>query len=144
MVRAESSGFQPVPRRVQAIAARVPGVATASGILYDQVEVNGKRSNLLYDDLGGVEPSRIARRLQVRLDSRLGRDAARRLHGDNAVVEEQFAKAHHIGRRATASRSSTPSGGEATLTAIGEYRDPTILQGLMVDRRTLEADLGGP
>jgi putative ABC transport system permease protein len=136
VVRAESGGFQPVPRRVQAIASRVPGVATASGILYDQVEVNGKRSNLLYDDLGGVEPSRI--RAGYKFDWIHGSDATlARLHGDNAVVEEQFAKAHHIGV-GDSFKVVTPSGGRATLTAIGEYRDPTILQGLMVDRRTLE------
>ncbi len=136
VVRAESGGFQPVPRRVQAIASRVPGVATASGILYDQVEVNGKRSNLLYDDLGGVEPSRI--RAGYKFDWIHGSDATLgRLHGDNAVVEEQFAKAHHIGV-GDSFKVVTPSGGRATLTAIGEYRDPTILQGLMVDRRTLE------
>ena len=42
VVRADSGGFQPIPRRVQAIASRVPGVATTSGVLYDQVEVNGQ------------------------------------------------------------------------------------------------------
>ena len=136
IVRAESGGFQPIPRRVQAIASQVPGVATTSGILYDQVEVNGQRSNLLYDDLGGVEPSRLS--AGYKFDWIHGSDATlSRLNGDNVVVEEQFAKAHHVGI-GDSFKVVTPSGGTATLTAIGEYRDPTILQGMLANRRTLE------
>ena len=48
------------------------------------------------------------------------------------MVEEQFAKAHDItvGRRF---RVTGPTGHSATLTAIGEYRDPQLMQGVMVD-----------
>jgi putative ABC transport system permease protein len=131
------SGFQPVPKRIQAIAAAIPGVATTSGVLYDQVEVNGRHSNLLYDDLGGVEPGRIA--AGYKFDWIHGSDALlSQLRGDNAVIEEQFAKAHQLSVGDTFN-VVTPSGGRATLRAIGEYRDPTLLQGLMVNRRTLEA-----
>jgi putative ABC transport system permease protein len=132
-----NSGFQPVPRRVQEIAAQAPGVTTTSGVLYDQVEVNGTRSNLLYDDLGGVEPGRIA--AGYNFDWIHGSDSTlAQLHGSNAVIEEQFAKAHHLEVGDTFN-VQTPSGGRLTLKAIGEYRDPTLLQGLMVDRRTLES-----
>ncbi len=131
------SGFQPVPRRVQEIAARTPGVETTSGVLYDQIEVNGQHSNLLYDDLGGVEPTRIA--AGYKFDWIDGSDSTlSQLHGDNTVVEEQFAKAHHLGVGDTFN-AQTPSGGRLTLKVIGEYRDPTLLQGLMVDRPTLES-----
>ncbi len=137
VVRADSGGLQPIPREVQEIASRVPGVASTSAVLYDQVEVNGQSSNLLYDDLGGVEPSTI--RDGYKFDWIHGSDETlSRLHGTNAVIEEQFAKAHHVGIGDTF-KVVTPSGGSATLTAIGEYKDPTLLQGLMVDRRTLES-----
>jgi putative ABC transport system permease protein len=136
VIRSES-GFQPVPRRTEQIAARIPGVTTTSGVLYDQVEVNGKRSNVLYDDLGGVDPRRIAR--GYRFDWIDGSDELlSRLRGENAVIEEQFAKAHHLSV-GDAFNVVTPSGGRATLRAIGEYKDPTLLQGLLVDRRTLES-----
>ncbi len=131
------SGFEPVPRRTQEIAARIPGVATTSGVLYDQVEVNGKRSNVIYDDLGGVEPGRIAAGYEF--DWIEGSDdLLAELHGDNAVIEEQFAKAHDLSV-GDSFQVVTPSGGRATLRAIGEYKDPTLLQGLMVDRATLES-----
>ncbi len=137
VVRADSGGLQPIPRRTQEIAARVPGVASTNGVLYDQIEVNGKKSNILYDDLAGVEPGRIGSGYSF--DWIHGSDSTlSRLHGNNAVIEEQFAKAHNVGIGDTFN-VVTPSGGGATLTAIGEYRDPTILQGLMVNRRTLES-----
>jgi putative ABC transport system permease protein len=137
IVISAQSGFQPIPHQVQEIAARVHGVESASGVLYDQVEVNGKRSNLLYDDLGGVEPSAIA--AGYRFDWIHGSDdLLPRLQGDNAVIEEQFAKAHHL-EVGDSFNVVTPSGGRATLRTIGEYKDPTLLQGLMVNRRTLES-----
>ena len=54
------------------------------------------------------------------------------------MIEEQFADAHdlHVG---DTFKVVTPSGGRATLTAIGEYRDPQLLQGLMVDQATLHS-----
>jgi putative ABC transport system permease protein len=108
-----------------------------SGVRYDQVEVNGKHSNVLYDDLGGVDPKRITQGYSF--DWVKGSDALLpRLHGDNAVIEEQFAKRHKL-EVGDSFRVVTPSGGKATLTAIGEYKDPTLLQGLMVDQATLGA-----
>ena len=137
VVRADSGGLQPIPRRIEGIAARIPGVGATSGVYYDQVEVNGQRSNILYDDLAGIDPARIT--AGYRFDWIHGSDATlSRLHGSNAVIEEQFAKAHDVDVGDTFD-VVTPSGGRATLTAIGEYRDPTILQGLMVNRRTLDS-----
>ena len=48
-----------------------------------------------------------------------------------ALVEEQFAKTHDlaVGDRVP---DRTPSGGSARLTAVGEYRDPQLLQGMIV------------
>jgi len=129
--------FEPVPRRIQSVASGVRGVATTSAVYYDQVEVNGHHSNVLYDDLGGISPARIAQGYAFDWvegsNSLLGR-----LHGDNAVIEEQFAKAHHL-HVGDSFKVTTPSGGRATLRAIGEYRDPQLLQGLMVDERTLHS-----
>ena len=62
-----------------------------------------------------------------------GSDAdLQRLVGGAAIVEEQFAKAHGItvGERF---RVTGATGHSATLTAIAEYRDPQLMQGVMVD-----------
>jgi putative ABC transport system permease protein len=135
IVITSGGGFEPIPARTQEIAAKVPGVARTSSVYYDQVEVNGKHSNVIYDDLGGVDPKGITSGYSF--DWINGSDdLIRRLHGDNTVIEEQFAKAHdlHVGDTFNV---VTPSGGKATLRAIGEYRDPQLLQGLLVDQTTL-------
>ena len=136
VVVTSGGGFEPIPDTTRQIVSMVPGVASASGVYYDQVEVNGKRSNIIYDALGGVDPEGI--RSGYAFDWIDGSDdVLSRLHGDNAVIEEQFAKAHDVGV-GDEFEVVTPSGGKTTLTAIGEYRDPQLLQGLLVDQATLQ------
>jgi putative ABC transport system permease protein len=128
-------GFQPIPAGAGEVIDRVEGVRTASPVYGDQVEVDGKPSNLLTDILDGVDPDRL---LEVYAPEWLGdtTDATvTRLHGDTALVEEQFAEAHGI-RVGERFRVETVAGGTATLTAIGAYRDPQIMQGAMVDVAT--------
>jgi putative ABC transport system permease protein len=137
IVVTSGGGFEPIPDRTREIVERVPGVAETSGVFYDQVEVDGKKSNILYDSLGGVDPERI--RSGYAFDWLDGSDEAlSRLHGGNAVIEEQFAKGHDL-EVGDSFEVVTPSGGRTRLTAIGEYRDPQLLQGLLVDRATLRA-----
>ena len=136
VVVTSGGGFEPIPDTTRQIVSQVPGVASASGVYYDQVEVNGKRSNIIYDALGGVDPEGI--RSGYAFDWIDGSDdVLSRLYGDNAVIEEQFAKAHDVGV-GDEFEVVTPSGGKTTLTAIGEYRDPQLLQGLLVDQATLQ------
>jgi putative ABC transport system permease protein len=137
IVVTSGGGFEPIPDRSREIVERAPGVAETSGVFYDQVEVNGKKSNILYDSLGGVDPERI--RAGYAFDWLDGSDEAlSRLHGGNAVIEEQFAKGHDL-EVGDSFEVVTPSGGRTRLTAIGEYRDPQLLQGLLVDPATLRA-----
>jgi putative ABC transport system permease protein len=68
-----------------------------------------------------------------------GSDAdVQRVVGTAALVEEQFAKAHGItvGNRF---RVTGPTGHSATLTAIAEYRDAQLMQGVMVDVAQFQA-----
>jgi putative ABC transport system permease protein len=137
LVVTSGGGFEPIPDRTREIVERIPGVAETSGVFYDQVEVNGKKSNILYDSLGGVDPEGI--RSGYAFDWLDGSDELlSRLPGGNAVIEEQFAKRHEI-EVGDSFEVVTPSGGRTRLTAIGEYRDPQLLQGLLVDRATLGA-----
>ncbi len=132
-----TEGFEPIPRRASEAAASVSGVEEVSDVLYDQVEVNGRPSNVIYDALLGVNPSTLAD--VYRFDWLDGDDELlSQLGAGNALVEEQFAKARDIDVGDTY-EVVTPSGGRATLTAIGMYKDPTILQGMIVNRATVEA-----
>src|SRR4029453_11114160 len=59
-----------------------------------------------------------------------------RLGRNQALVEEQFAKAHHL-EVGDGYRVRTPSNGRAWMRVQGIYRDPTILQGTLVTPETL-------
>ena len=83
------------------------------------------------DQINGIDP--LALRDAYSFRWLHGSDAdLQRLVGGAAIVEEQFAKAHGItvGERF---RVTGPTGHGATLTAIAEYRDPELMQGVMVD-----------
>ncbi len=141
LVRADvfvySQDFQPFPSRTTKVVSEVPGVTAAVPMLFDQLEVNGEKSNAATDYLVGLDPSQLAD--VYTFDWVDGDDSLlAQLGDDNALIEEQFAKTHEleVGDRYEV---VTPSGGEATLRAIGEYRDPTILQGSISTTETLTA-----
>ncbi len=138
LVRAQifvsSPSFQPIPARTAHLVGRVSGVRSVVSLRYDQVEVNGHSSSVTYDLLGGIDPRALRDAYTFQwvqgddsLLSRLGRD--------DALIEEQFAKAHGLSV-GDGFRVLTPSGGRGVLTAVGIYRDPTILQGLIVTPAT--------
>jgi putative ABC transport system permease protein len=129
--------FQAVPSRTQKVARSVPGVEASVPVLYDQLEVNGEKSNVAYDLLLSIQPARLAEVYSFDWiegdDSLLGE-----LGRGEAVIEEQFAKAHDVGV-GDSYEAVTPSGGRGRLRAIGIYRDPTILQGSLGTVSTLQS-----
>ncbi len=141
LVRAQllvySQGFQPFSSRTEKVVASVPGVRAAVGTPFDQLQVNGQSSNSAIDVLIGMDPNRI---LDVyKFDWIDGSDSLlSHLGPGKTLIEEQFAKTHHL-HVGDSYRVVTPDGGHARLTAIGEYRDPTVLQGSMASLPTLRS-----
>jgi putative ABC transport system permease protein len=126
-----SDSATPLSRAARDRVQRLPEVTATASQYLEQVKVNGHRVNGLTDQINGVEP--LALRDVYRFSWIHGSDAElQRLGPGAALVEEQFAKQHGIavGQRF---RLTGPAGRDATLTAIGEYRDPQLLQGAMVD-----------
>jgi putative ABC transport system permease protein len=128
-----SEGFEPLPRTAQEAIEGVPGVGAVSPQYIDQVQVNGEGSNQLVDIISGVDPQ--ALRAVYGFDWLDGGSDALldRLTGSAAIVEEQFAETHGI-QRGEDFIVQTPTGARVHLQAIGEYRDPMLLQGFMVDQ----------
>jgi putative ABC transport system permease protein len=115
---------------------RLPAVAATSPLYVDQIEVNGRRVSATTDVLNGVDP--LALRDTYRFRWLDGTDAdLQRVTGTNALVEEQFAKTHGI-RVGDRFSVRGPGGHRARLTAMSTYRDPQILQGIVVDRGQFE------
>jgi putative ABC transport system permease protein len=131
------AGFNPIPREAARDLARVPGVQASVPVTFDQLKVNGRPSNPIYDIVSAADPRKIAG--VYRFDWIDGSDALlAELGRDKVLIEQQFAKARHVDVGDTY-RVETPSGGKANLTAIGEYKDPLLFQGMIVAPKTLRA-----
>ena len=125
-----SDTVNPLPAGAGAELAAVPAVRASSPQYVDQVQVNGKPVNQTTDILNGVEPAGFPAVFDVEW---LGDEFdVSRLGPGDALIEEQFAKQHGItvGDRFTV---RTPAGHTATLQAVASYRDPAIMQGLIID-----------
>jgi putative ABC transport system permease protein len=139
LVKAEllvySEGFTAFSARTEGIVEEVDGVKAVQGFPYDQLEVNGEKSNAATDVLIGIDPEKITE--VYTFDWIDGDDSLLAgLGPGEALIEEQFAKTHDL-EVGDSYEVVTPSGGRGRLTAIGEYRDPTIIQGSMSTRETL-------
>jgi putative ABC transport system permease protein len=120
----------PLPRAAGEAIRTLPRVAAMGAQYIDQVQVNGRSANAMTDMINGIEP--LALRDTYRFRWLHGNDAdLQRLGPGAAIVEEQFAKQHGIGV-GDRFRVTGPTGKQTTLTTIGEYRDPQLLQGVIV------------
>ena len=127
-----SDRIAPLSRAAGPRIDRVPSVVATAPQYIDQVQVNGRKVNAATDQVNGIDP--LALRDAYSFRWLHGSDAdLQRVVGTNAVVEEQFVKTHDIsvGGRF---RLTGATGHSATLTAIAEYRDPQLPQGVIGQR----------
>ena len=101
----------------------------------DQIQVNGEPSSSTVDMINGVEPAQLDPVYAFEWRHGGSDRLLDRLTGTAALVEEQFAKTHRIdiGEDFIV---QTGTGARVHLQAIGEYRDPMLMQGMVVDRLT--------
>jgi putative ABC transport system permease protein len=125
-----SDSASPLPSgaagRIQAVAQ----VAASSPQYIDAIQVNGRDVKATTDVLNGVEPTAWPQVYDFRWLGD-GIDLSR-LGPDEAAIEEQFGKEHGIAVGDTFS-VRTPSGRTAVFRAVARYRDPAILQGMIID-----------
>ena len=121
----------PVPTAAVSAAAHVPGVDSATGIAFTNVRINHGGT----DVANGVDPAQLPRLYRFQWQKG-GSDALlAQLTGTNTVVEEQFAKSHHLSPGSTFQVTSV-DGTRLTLHEIGQYKDPVLFGGFMVARAT--------
>ncbi len=125
-----SDNASPFPATAAAAIAGVRGVGANTPQFVDQVQVNGRPVHALTDVLNGVEPAAFSEVYDFKWLG--GGVDLSRLGARDALLEEQFAQEHgiRVGDRFTI---RTPADRTATLRAVAEYRDPTILQGFVID-----------
>jgi putative ABC transport system permease protein len=131
IIQSHSQGA-PVPAPAVAAASGVPGVDSAIGIAFTQVKIGNGGT----DVANGVAPKALSRLYRIQWqrggsDALLGKLGA----GTNALVEEQFAKSHHLSPGSTFHVTSV-DGRHVALHEIGQYKDPVLFGGFMVSLRT--------
>ena len=122
----QSEGFVPLPSDVATKLQSLPGVQTATGMDMQQVRADGKPSVVM-----GIDPGLFQRVwrfdwLNGGSDALLGQ-----LGTSNAVVEEQTASSLGVKAGDTVT-VETADGTKAKLTVTGIYRDPMMLNGIVV------------
>jgi putative ABC transport system permease protein len=123
--------FNNFPASSTPVVASVPGVSTVEPIRFDNVKINRGGT----DTLNAINPANATKVFNFQWQSG-GTDALfARLGRDDALVEHNFAKDHDLtpGRRF---QVTTRDGRRATLTMIGQYKDPVLFTGFTVSNAT--------
>ena len=129
----QSQGFVPLPSDTATRLQSLSGVQTAAGLDMQQVQVDGKASRIL-----GIDPG-LFKQLW-RFDWLNGGSDAllNQLGSSNAVLEEQTASTlgAKVGKTITV---TTMDGRRKGLKVIGLYRDPMMLNGIVVGNAGYQA-----
>jgi putative ABC transport system permease protein len=130
-------GAAPIPSGAGAAIAGVSSVDASSPQFIDHIQVNGGAQKPTTDLLNGVAPEQMGAVYEFDWLGG-GTDALlSKVSGASAVVEEQFAEAHgiRVGERFSV---QTAAGSRVQLEALGIYRDPILILGVVVDQKTFE------
>ena len=126
VVVTDETAFLALPKPAVDSVRRLPSVQTATGFSTGQAKVG--------DDvlaLAALDPQAVTDVWHFAWIKGGSDELLARLDGTNAVVEEQYAKSHHlpVGTTFTAVSQSRK---KVTLTVIGQYRDPMLMNGVVV------------
>ena len=118
----------PVPTSAASTVAAVPGVQTALPLAATFVKIGNGGT----DEVSGIDPAKLPALYRIQWQQG-GSDALlKQLHGRNTLIEEQFAKSHNLKPGSTFQITSV-DGRHMTLHVIGQYKDPVLFTGFMVD-----------
>ena len=122
----QSQGFVPLPGDTATRLQSLPGVQTAAGLDMQQVQVDGKTSAVM-----GIDPGLFKQVWRFDWLGGGGDALLAQLGSANAVVEEQTAST--LGAKVgDGINVVTMDGKRKTLTVTGLYRDPMMLNGIIV------------
>jgi len=125
--------FGTIPAGTIGATARTPGVRAVVAAVTEQAKVRGDGTATVY----GLDPASASR--AVSFEWVQGSPAVlANLHGDQAVVEEQFAQGAHLSV-GDAIHASTSTGRTSDFRVAGIYRDPDVFnQGFILATPTFE------
>jgi putative ABC transport system permease protein len=126
--------FLPIPASVERQVQGVPALDAAAGVYGQQVQAEGDTLVVVY----GVDPYTFSRVWQFDWLGDANDDLLGQLGGEGVLVEEQTAGTLGIavGQRVNV---LTADGVRAGLKVIGQYRDPIMLNGMIVTTTAYDA-----
>ncbi|HEX5261695.1 MAG TPA: FtsX-like permease family protein [Gaiellales bacterium] len=122
---------QTMPPATVRTAATTPGVAVATGIGFTEVKINHGGT----DVINGIDPGKLTQVYTFDWQKGGSNVLLTRLGTRGALVEEQFARSHHLGIGDTFMVTAA-TGRRMQLRVLGEYKDPVLFGGFMVANRT--------
>ncbi|MDX6544546.1 MAG: putative transport system permease protein [Gaiellales bacterium] len=116
-----------MPREVIPVAGAVPDVQVSAGIQITDAKIGHGG----IDAVNGIDPTTFAQVYNFTWQKGGSNNLLGRFSGDEALIEEQFAKSHHleIGDRF---QVTSIEGTTLSLEVIGQYKDPTLMTGFTV------------
>ena len=126
-----TDNFNNFPAASTPVIAAVPGVSTVVPIRFDEVKIGSGGT----DSLNAINPRNATKVFDFDWQNGGTNALFARLGRDDVLVEHNFAKDHDLtaGRRF---RVTTRDGRRATLTVIGQYKDPVLFTGFTVSNAT--------
>jgi putative ABC transport system permease protein len=129
----QSDSFSPIPAEAVPAAQAVPDVQTATGIQFTDAKINHGG----IDTVNGIDPLDFPQ--LYKFDWQKGGSDALLGHfqGDQALIEEQFAKSHHL-KIGQHFQITSIEGNKLTLKVVGQYKDPVLMTGISIPTSTFD------
>jgi ABC-type antimicrobial peptide transport system permease subunit len=129
----QSESFSPIPKEAVPALQSVPQVQTATGIQFTDAQINHGGTDIV----NGIDPGDFDQ-LYTFTWQKGGSDALlRNFQGDKALIEEQFAKSHHLNIGDHFMITSI-EGNKLHLTVAGQYKDPVLMTGISIPSDTFD------
>jgi ABC-type antimicrobial peptide transport system permease subunit len=129
----QNDDFNTIPAGAVTAADQAPGVDVVTGLAFSEVKIgNGGR-----DVVNGVDPTTITQVYTFNWQKGGSDQQALNLGRNDALIEEQFAKSHHLETGDTFTITSVDNN-HVKLTVKGQYKDPTLMPGFTVSNLTFD------
>jgi putative ABC transport system permease protein len=130
----QSDSFSTIPKQAVQAAGAVPDVQVAAGIQFTEAKIGHGGT----DVVNGIEPTTFAQVYTFNWQQGGSNELLERFSGNEALIEQQFAKSHHLSIGDHFQITSI-EGNHLDLEVIGQYKDPTLMPGFTVPSLTLDS-----
>jgi ABC-type antimicrobial peptide transport system permease subunit len=131
-----------MPREAVSAAGAVPGVQVSTGIQITEAKIGHGGT----DEINGIDPTLFGQVYHFTWQKGGSDTLLSQFTGDEALIEEQFAKSHHL-EIGDHFKVTSVEGTTLDLRVFGQYKDPTLMTGFTIpsvtfDRFTTNVDPG--